>query len=115
MKIIVKNADISKELNLLERIAGKKPTIAVLANVLIQAQTNTLVMSATDLEVGLVSACTAQVEEPGAITLPAKRFMDIVRAQSDNELILQSDARGTVNFSSGKFRSRLQALPASDF
>jgi len=115
MKITVKNADLSRELNLLEKIVGKKPTISVLANVLIRATMGTLSMSATDLEIGLVSGCPADVDTPGAVTLPAKKLVDIVRAQSDMIITLAADTRGAVKFTSGGFVSRLQSLPASDF
>lgn len=115
MKVTVKNADIARELNHLEKIVGKKPTIQVLANVLIKAQEGTIILCATDLEIGLVGACAAQVDEPGSITLPAKKLVEIVRAQTDPELRLESDTRGAVQFTSGKFKSRLQSLPATDF
>jgi len=115
MRITVKNADLARELALLEKIVGKKPTIPVLANVLMQANAGGLLMSATDLEVGLIGACMADVHEPGAVTLPAKKFMEIVRAQDGADLTLTTDTRGAVKFTSGKFLSRLQSLPAEDF
>lgn len=115
MKITVKNADLSRELNLLEKIVGKKVTIAVLGNVLIQASMGHLILSATDLEIGLVGACEADVEEAGAVTLPAKKLMEMVRAQTADTLTLASDKGGAVKLSSGKFSSRLQSLPATDF
>lgn len=115
MHITVKNSDFSRELNLLEKVVGKKPTISVLANVLITANMGGLLLSATDLEIGLMGACAADVHEPGAVTLPARKLMEIVRAQSDGALTLKEDTRGAVKFTSGKFTSRLQSLPARDF
>lgn len=115
MEITVKNVDISRELNLLEKVVGKKPTISVLANVLIQANAGGLLLSATDLEIGLVGACPADVKTPGAVTLPARKLMEIVRAQTGNELTLKEDTKGAVRFTSDKFSSRLQSLPAKDF
>lgn len=116
MKIAVNNVDLIRELNLLEKIVGKKPTIPVLANVLIQtADMGTLVLSATDLEIGLVGACPADVLESGSATLPARKLTELVRAQSDDKIMLESGPRGAVIFTSGKFKSRLQALPSEDF
>ena len=115
MKCKVKNADFSRELRLLEKVVGKKPTIEVLSNVLIQVHESALVMSATDLEVGLIGACVAEVEEPGSLTLPVKRLTSIVKAQSGDEITLSTDSRGGVTFKSGKFRSTLQTLPPTDF
>lgn len=115
MQITVKSGDLGRELNLLEKIVGKKPTISVLGNVLLRAQGGGLLLSATDLEVGLIGACEAEIAVPGAVTLPAKKLMDLVRAQSDPRITLTEDTRGAVKFTSGKFVSRLQALPAADF
>lgn len=116
MKCKVKIGDFAKELRLLEKIVGKKPTIAVLENVLIQVVEGTLVMSATDLEVALVGACLADVDEPGEFTLPVKRLTDMVKAQSGDVIELYGeDESDTITFKCGKFRSKLQTLPAHDF
>lgn len=115
MKLRVQNADLSRELALLEKIVGQKPTIAVLANVLIQTGPGVLVLSATDLELGLVGACNADIEEQGSVTLPARKLMELVRAQSDATLTLSSGPKGSVLFTSGGFASKLQSLPATDF
>jgi DNA polymerase III sliding clamp (beta) subunit (PCNA family) len=56
MKILVKNVDIARELALLEKVVGHKPTITVLGNVLIKTVPGGLVLEATDLEIGLVGA-----------------------------------------------------------
>ena len=114
MKCKVKNLDFSRELRLLEKVVGKKPTIAVLSNVLVEVHEKALVMSATDLEVGLVGACVAEVEEPGAFTLPVKKLSDLVKVQSGDEITLTLEPKG-VTFRSGKFRSTLQTLPPEDF
>lgn len=115
MNITVAVADIARELGLLERIVGRKPTIPVLANVLIQANAGGLLLSATDLEIGLIGACAATVHEPGAVTLPAKKLVEIVRAQTNANIDLMRDKQGAVRFTSGGFNSRLQSLPAADF
>ena len=115
MEINVSVSDLSRELSLLEKIVGRKPTIAVLANVLITAIDDMIVLSATDLEIGLVGVCPAEVLDPGSVTLPARKLMELVRAQSGREVTMKSAARGAVQFSSGGFKSRLQALPPQDF
>ena len=115
MKCRLKNSDFARELRLLTGVVSKKPAIPVLSNVLIRAYEGALEMSATDLDVGLIGVCPAEVEEPGDITLPAKRLSDMVRAQSGDMVDMSTDARGGVVFKADKFRSRLQTLPAADF
>lgn len=115
MNITVKTSDLSRELGLLEKVVGQKPTIAVLANVLIQAVQGSLILSATDLEIGLVGSCESLVTEAGEVTLPARKLMELVRAQSDNAITLRALTKGSVAFESGKFASKLQSLPGADF
>lgn len=115
MKLTVDTNDFARELALLEKIVNHKATILVLGNVLIQAASGAMMLSATDLEIGLVGACAADVSEPGSVTLPAKKLMELVRAQSDETLTLATGPKGSVMFTSGGFASKLQSLPVADF
>lgn len=115
MNVTVKSADLARELNLLEKIVGRKPTIPVLSNVLIRAHEAGLMLAATDLEIGLIGACVADVQEPGAVTLPAKRLMDLVKAQTEHTVTFTKSDRHSVLMTSGKFKSKLQSLPAEEF
>lgn len=110
----VKISNFLRELSLLEKIVAKKAAIPVLSNILIQAGEAGLLLSATDLEIGLIGACAAEVQLPGAVTLNASKLVDLVRAQSGDTLTL-SLVKEQVHFEAGGFKSRLQALVAKDF
>lgn len=116
MDVTLYNSDVIRELTLLEKITAKKSSNTILTHVLISAngEGSSVRLQTTDAEIGLTGRCTADIHESGAITLPAKRLLDLAREQSDKMLRLtQHDAQ--VKFSSGRFTSRLQSLPASDF
>ena len=53
LSINVSKEDFLPALNSLQSITGKKGTMAILANVLIQTQDNFIELIATDLEVGI--------------------------------------------------------------
>ena len=114
MEVSLKNTDLARELQLLEKIVAKKPSIAVLANVLFSAENGRVHLAATDLEIGLTGSCAAEIQNPGTVTLPAKRFLDMLKAQSDATINLVEDG-GAIKFSAGQFKSRLTSLPAADF
>ena len=67
---IVRN-DLLSELQLMMGVIEKKNTMPILANIFIRAENNHLILQATDLEVGILSQCHAQVIEPGEITVHA--------------------------------------------
>jgi DNA polymerase-3 subunit beta len=69
---------------------------------------------ATDLEVALRSKCTATVTKPGSLTLPAKKFYEIVKSLPDTDIRVSEDKSG-VHVAADRFNSRMQTLPREDF
>ena len=85
LSITVSKEDFLPALNSLQSITGKKGTMAILANVLIQTHDNFIELIATDLEVGMKKSVAAEIVSPGSITLPSKILYEIVReAGSDS-------------------------------
>jgi DNA polymerase-3 subunit beta len=114
MEIVVTKSDLLRELQLFQGIVERKNTIPILANVLIDAQGDTLSFLATDLEVGLRSKCTAKVIKGGSVTLPAKKFYEIVRSLPDTDIHITDDKNGA-RIKADRFDSRVQTLPREDF
>ncbi|MCX5715973.1 MAG: hypothetical protein NTV07_03770 [Candidatus Omnitrophica bacterium] len=54
-----------------------KSTLPILSNILIETRTNSVKLTATDLDVGITNIIEVRVEEEGGVTVPAKRFFDI--------------------------------------
>lgn len=113
MNIVCQVSDLVRELELLVKVVAAKPTIPVLANVLVQAEGNGLRLAATDLEIGLVTFCPATVNEPGVTTLPAKHLLDVLRLLS-GEVTLTFD-KTSVRLTSSGYQSRLQTFSAADY
>ena len=63
MELVVRKADLLRELQLFQGIVERKNTIPILANVLIEAEGNRVRFLATDLEVGLRSRCRGSAVE----------------------------------------------------
>jgi DNA polymerase-3 subunit beta len=114
MEFVVRKNDLLRELQLFQGIVERKNTIPILANVLIEAADGGIRLLATDLEVGLRSKCEAKVSKAGSLTVPAKKFYEIVRSLTDTEIRIVEDKNG-VKISADRFDSRLQTLPPEDF
>ena len=80
MELVARKADLVRELQFFQQIVERKNTIPILANVLLESNGNELTLLATDLEVALRSRCEAAVDKAGAVTLPAKKLYEVVRA-----------------------------------
>jgi DNA polymerase-3 subunit beta len=114
MELVVRKADLLRELALLQGIVDRKVTIPVLGNVLVDAEGQELRLTATDMEVGLRSRCEASVAKPGHLTVPAKTLFEIVKNLPDTDVRIEQDRAG-VRVSADRFDSRLQTLPADDY
>jgi len=69
---------------------------------------------ATDLEVGLRTKCGASVAKAGSLTLPAKKFYEIVKSLPETDIRISED-KGGVKVAADRFDSRMQTLPKEDF
>jgi DNA polymerase-3 subunit beta len=114
MELVVRKNDLLRELQLFQGIVERKNTIPILANVLMEATGDEVRFLATDLEVGLRSKCQATVAKGGSLTLPAKKFYEIVKSLPETDIRIAED-KGGVKVAADRFDSRIQTLPREDF
>src|SRR6266542_6102853 len=114
MELVVRKNDLLRELQLFQGIVERKNTIPILANVLMEAKGDQVSFLATDLEVGLRSKCAATVTKGGSLTLPAKKFFEIVKSLPETDIRIGED-KGGVKIAADRFDSRMQTLPREDF
>lgn len=87
----------------------------VLANVLMVAKGDAIWITATDLEVELVAQANVEVQQPGEVTLPGRKLLDIIRALPDGAKVTISLDGEKATVRSGKSRFTLATLPAAEF
>ncbi len=114
MELVVRKNDLLRELQLFQGIVERKNTIPILANVLMEAKGDEVRFLATDLEVGLRSKCSASVSKGGSLTLPAKKFYEIVKSLPETDIRI-AEEKGGVKVAADRFDSRMQTLPREDF
>jgi DNA polymerase-3 subunit beta len=114
MELVVRKNDLLRELQLFQGIVERKNTIPILANVLMEAKGGEVRFLATDLEVALRSKCAAAVAKSGSLTLPAKKFYEIIKSLPETDIRIAED-KGGVKVAADRFDSRMQTLPREDF
>jgi DNA polymerase-3 subunit beta len=114
MELVVRKADLLRELQYFQGIVERKSTIPILANVLLEAADGKVRLLATDLEVSLRSTCEASIARGGAITLPAKKLFEIVKALPDTDVRIEQVGTN-VKVAADRFESKMQTLPREDF
>jgi DNA polymerase-3 subunit beta len=86
-----------------------------LSNVLLRATENSLTLTATDLEIELVSQVAMVIDQPGEITVPARKLLDICKSLPNEAMIKFSVKDTKALVQSGRSRFSLATLPAADF
>jgi DNA polymerase-3 subunit beta len=92
-----------------------KSTLPVLSNILIEAKKDGLRLSGTDLDIAVSTTVAAEVDEEGAITLPAKKLADIARELPGSPVRITSAGEQRANVECGKSKFRLLGLPRDEF
>jgi len=115
MNINVKRDELLKSLQSIIGVVERKQTMPILANVLISVDNNTLSITATDLEVELISTFNAKSENTGSFTAPGRKLLDICRALPAGGDISISHNDKKIIVSSGKSKFNLATLPENEF
>lgn len=117
MKFSIQRETLLKPLQTIVGVVERRQTLPVLSNILLAVSPEGLSMTATDLEVEMIAKVALENAEPGDITIPARKIVDICRALPEGamvEIALSAD-KDRVSVRSGKSRFNLTTLPVSDF
>lgn len=96
-------------------VVERRQTMPILANVLLNAQSDGVTITATDLEVEMVAKADIAVDQPGEVTLPGRKFLDICRALKEGAKVQLSVTGEKATVISGRSRFTLATLPAAEF
>jgi len=115
MKIDVKRDDLLQSLQSVIGVVERKQTMPILANVLINIKPDHYSVTATDLEVELISYVHSDNEDEFSFTAPGRKLLDICRALPGNSSILIESKDNKIQVSSGKSKFNLTTLPENEF
>lgn len=117
MKVSIERATLLKAVSQAQSVVERRNTIPILANVLIEAEGDTVTFRATDLDIEVLDRAPAQVERAGATTVSAVTLHEIVRKLPDGALVQLADdsAAGRLTVTAGRSNFNLATLPKEDF
>lgn len=116
MHFTIQREALLKPLQLVAGVVERRQTLPVLSNVLLVVEGQQLSLTGTDLEVELVGRVALEDSaEPGEITVPARKLMDICKSLPNDALIdIRLDEQKLV-VKAGRSRFTLSTLRANDF
>ncbi len=115
MQFEISREALLKPLQAVIGVVERRQTLPILGNVLIDKTSDTLALTATDLEVELRAETPLSGGETGQITVPARKLMDIVRNLPEEASVSIEQEQDRVVVRAGRSRFTLVTLSASDF
>jgi DNA polymerase-3 subunit beta len=115
MDVQVDRDSLLKALQMVHNVVEPRPTMPILANVLIEAEGDGLQLTATDLELAARVSLPAQVTKPGAITLSARKLLEIVKEQAPAPLLMRVQDNAWVVLRCAGSSYKLVGLGPEDF
>jgi len=116
VRLSILQENLAKGLSIVGRAVSSRSTLPVLSNILLSTDEGRLKLAATNLEVGVSAWLGAQVEDDGAITLPARLLTEWVNSVPPERIDLEMVVRTmSVNLKCARFESNIKGIDASEF
>jgi DNA polymerase-3 subunit beta len=98
------------------RAVSMRASVQILSGVLLRAEAGRLNLAATDMELSLRSSLEARVEGDGAVVVPGRLLVDLVRLLPAEDVAIEYRAdEGVVHIMSGASTASLHTYAAEDF
>ncbi|MCC7289714.1 DNA polymerase III subunit beta [bacterium] len=104
----------AKYLNVVSRVVNSKPGLPILSNILIEVQKGKLVMTATDLEIGINTWIGIESKSEGAVTVPAKQISEFVNSIPSEKVDVVLDKQ-VLDVSTVNNSAQFHTIPADDY
>ena len=116
MRLSCLQENLNPGLTIVARAVATRTTLPITQNVLISTDQSRLKLSATNLEIAISTWIGAQVEEEGAITVPARLFTELVTSLPEERIDLSSTDPSTgLSVRCARFEAQINGTDAEDF
>ena len=114
MKATVNTSELQKKLSYTQHAISSRAQLPILLNILLEVTENTLTLRGTDLEIGIETRIPATETENGGVTVPAKPFIELIAALSD-EMVTLEVSEGSLKVATKRTKTVFQTTPSDEF
>ncbi len=115
MEFLVSTESVYRSLQLVQGVADKKNTMAILSNVLLNCEKDNLELTATDLEVAVRVKVPVKCNAKGRTTVLARKLFEIIKEIPYGEVQVSADENHNMKIISENISFRLKGLSPEDF
>ncbi|MGB0344230.1 MAG: DNA polymerase III subunit beta [Coraliomargarita sp.] len=115
MKFKINKDHFSNGLQQVLNVVATRSTMPILGNVQIEAKDGQIALTTTNLDLGIRCYIKADVDTPGAITLPVRKLSTIVRELPQNEVFVESGENNQAKIASGGSLFKIMGIGTDEF
>src|SRR5574339_1300203 len=115
MRFTISREKLQEGLTAVTATIPAKTTLPVLANILVETTERGIRLSGTDLDIAVSTEVAADVETPGAITIPAKKLAEIARELPPAPVRIAASGEQRITLDCGRSRFKLLGLRRDEF
>lgn len=102
-------------IQLVSRAIGSQQALPILGNILIQIKEGTCTLTATDLEVSIITSVPANSESEGSVTVPAKALLNFMQYNSDPEVLFEVKEGTRLSCTSKRAKAMIAGEAAAEY
>jgi len=116
MKINCATEELAKGVQTIQSALSARTTLPILLNFLMETENSKVKLVSTDLQMGVKHYIKAEIENEGSLTVPAKKFADILHTlPSGNDIFLSMDDESRMTIKCGRSRFVISGTPKSEY
>jgi DNA polymerase-3 subunit beta len=116
LRVTCPRDELASALGIVARGLSTRSAVQVLTGILLQPTDGKLTLAATDMELSIRAPVTGDVEGQGAVVVPGRLLVDLVRLLPDEFVSLSYDQNdGVLEITSGRYASKVNVFSAEDF
>ncbi|MBF0252874.1 MAG: DNA polymerase III subunit beta [Candidatus Omnitrophica bacterium] len=116
MEFTIQREALLNGIQIVQNAITQKSSLPILSNILMEVSPTSVTLIATDLDMGISARVPLVSGDVGAITIPAKKFFDIIKSlQENSDVNIAIKKNNSISIRAGKAMFKIIGLPKEDF
>ena len=114
MKLFCLQENLKNALNIVEKATGQNPTLPILSNLFLEAENSQLKISATNLEIGIVTWIPSKTEEKGEVCIQSKIISGFINNINNGKIEIETKNK-TLNIKKNDYTANILTTDSKNF
>ena len=115
MRFKITRSKFLDEIKSVQNIVTSKGSLAILSNAKLEAASDYIKLTTTDLDISIETSVKCEVLEPGASTIPVKLLSNAIIKAPEGEVEVAVDETEQATISAGSARFKIKGKPEQEF